>query len=89
MINYVSPSMSSSEVSMTTYMGMTANQKYQNGCHLKTICQNHLKSNDHILEAYVHIYVKDEVSMNTYVDRRAHKRKLLPFKDYKSELLNI
>ena len=45
-----------------------------------------------MLEAYVHIHVKDEVSMTTYMDRRAYKRKLpkcLPFKNYKSESLNI
>ena len=40
----------------------------------------------------MHIHVKDEVSMTTYMDRRAYKRKLpkaLRFKNYKSELLNI
>ena len=45
-----------------------------------------------MLEAFVHIHVKDEVSKTTYVDRRAHKRKFLkclPFKNYKSESLNI
>ena len=40
----------------------------------------------------MHIHVKDKVSMTTYVDRRANKRKLpkcLPFKNYKSESLII
>ena len=41
-------------------------EKYQNGCHLK--------SNDHILEAYVHIHVKDEVSVANFMDRRAKKK---------------
>ena len=48
--------------------------------------------NEHILEVYVHIHVKDEVSMLTHMDRRAYKRKLpnwLPFKNYMSESLNI
>ena len=56
---------------MTIYVDMRANQrKYQNGYHLKTVKVTK-KSNDHILEAYVHIHVKDEVSMTTYMDRRA------------------
>ena len=33
------------------------------------------KSNDHILEAYVYINVKDEVSVANYMDRRAKKEK--------------
>ena len=48
--------------------------------------------NEHILEAHVHIHVKDEVSMPTHMDRRAYERKLqkwLPFKNYKSESLDI
>ena len=51
-----------------------------------------LKSNEHILDVYVYIHVKDEVSMPTHMDRRAYKRKFpkwLPFKNYKSESLNI
>ena len=43
-----------------------------------------LKSNDHILEAHVHIHVKDEVSVTNYMDRRAKKGKLpkwLPFEN--------
>ena len=51
-----------------------------------------LESIEHILDVYVHIHVKDEVSMPTHMDRRAYKRKLpkwLPFKNYKSESLNI
>ena len=39
-------------------------------------------------EAYVHIHVKDEVSMTTYMGRRAHKRKVpkwLLFENYKSD----
>ena len=31
------------------------------------------KCNQHILEVYVHIYTKDEVSMNICMDRRAKK----------------
>ena len=61
---------------MTIYVGMRANNK---------------KSNDHILDAYMHIHVKDVVSMTTYVDRRAYKRKVpkwLPFENWKSDWLN-
>ena len=45
-----------------------------------------------ILGCHMHIHVKDEVSMPTHMGRRVYKRKLpkwLPFKNYKSELLNI
>ena len=45
------------------WAGEQINEKYQNGCHLKTISQNNKKSNDHILEACVHVHVKDEVSV--------------------------
>ena len=34
------------------------------------------KSNYHILELYIHIHTKNEVSMNIYMDRRAYKRKV-------------
>ena len=52
-------------------------EKYQNGCHLKTVSwNNRQKGNDNILEAYLHIHVKDEVSMTTHMDRRACKRKV-------------
>ena len=50
----------------------------------KTIRQNNLNINGHILEACVHILVKDEVSMPAQMDRRACKRKLpkwLPLKN--------
>ena len=51
-----------------------------------------IKSNEHILEAYVHIHVKDQISIPTHMNRRAYKKKLpkwLPIKNYKSESLNI
>ena len=47
-----------------------------------------LKSNDHILEAHVHIHVKDKVSVTNYMDRRAKKGKVtkwLPFENYMSD----
>ena len=59
---------------------------------LKADSLNQPKSNEHILEVYVHIPVKDEVSMPTHMDRRAYERKLpnwLPYKNYKSESLNF
>ena len=43
---------------------------------------------DHILEACVHVHVKDEVSVTNYIDRRAKKGKVpkwLPFENYKSD----
>ena len=46
------------------------------------------KHNDHILEAHVHIHVKDEFSMTTYVNRRAYKRKVPKwqlFENFKSD----
>ena len=44
-----------------------------------TICQRYIPR---------YIHTKDEVSMTTYIDRKAHKRKVpkwLPFEKYKSE----
>ena len=46
------------------------------------------KKSNHKLEVYVHIHTKDEVSMNIYKDKRAHKRKIpkwLPFDNYELE----
>ena len=68
------------------------NEKYQNGCHLKTMCQNNQNSNHHILRINVNVHTKYEVSMTIYVGRRANQRKILkwlPFKNYNSESLNI
>ena len=36
---------------------------YQNGCHLRTISQNHNIFDVHMLGTHVHIYTKYEVSM--------------------------
>ena len=42
-------------------------EKYQNGCHLKKLqVRMTKKSNQHILEAYIHIYTKDNVCMIIY-----------------------
>ena len=68
------------------------NEKYQNGCHLKTISQNNQKSNYHIEGINMNVHTKYEVSMTIYMGRTAHQRKIpkwLPFKKYKSESLNI
>ena len=48
--------------------------KFQNDYHLnvKSGWQN---SNHHILEAHVHIHVKDEVSVTSYMDRTTKKEK--------------
>ena len=46
------------------------------------------KSNHHILEAYVHIHVKDEVFVTSCMDRRVYERKVpkwLPFENFMSE----
>ena len=67
-------------------------EKYQNGCHLKTVRQNNPKSNQHIAEINVNIHTKYEVSITIYVGRRVYQRKVtkwLPLKNYKSESLNI
>ena len=74
------------------WAGEQIKEKYQNGCHLKTISQNHQNSDHHIVGACVHIHNKYKVSMTIYVDSRANKKKvpkLLPFENYKSESLNI
>ena len=72
------------------WAGEQINEKYQNGCHLKTISQNNQKSNQHIVGINVNVQTKYEVSMIIYAGRRANQRKIpkwLPFK--KSESLNI
>ena len=43
-----------------------------------------MTENHHILEVYDHIHAKDEVSMSTYLDKRANERKIpkwLPFEN--------
>ena len=70
------------------WAGEQINEKYQNGCHLKTIHQNNQKSNQHIVGINVNVHTKYEVSMTIYVSRRGNQRKItkwLPFKNYKSE----
>ena len=47
-------------------------KEIQNGCYLKTTCQNNPKSNQHVESAYVHIYTKYKVSMIKYAGRRAN-----------------
>ena len=74
------------------WAGEQIKEKYQNGCHLKTLSQNNQKHNQHIVGAYVHNHNKYKVSVTIYVDRRANQRKLpkwLPLKNYKSDSLNI
>ena len=74
------------------WAGEQITEKYQNGCHLKTISRNNQKCNQHIVGAYVHIHNKYKVSVAIYVDRRVNQRKiprLLSFKNYKLESLNI
>ena len=74
------------------WAGERINEKYQNGCHLKTICQNNQKSNQHIVGINVNGHTEYEVSITIYVGRRANQRKIpkwLLFKNYKSESLNI
>ena len=66
----------------------TKYEKYQNGCHLKTISQNNQKSNHLIVGINVNVHTNYEVSLTIYVGRRANQRKIpkwLPFKIYKSE----
>ena len=55
------------------WAGEQINEKYQNGCHLKTISQNNQKSNQHIVGIVginVNVCTKYEVSMIIYVGRR-------------------
>ena len=70
------------------WAGEQIKEKYQNGCHLKTISQNNQKCNQFTVSAHVHIHNKYKVSVTIYVDRRANQRKipkLLAFENYKSE----
>ena len=74
------------------WAGEQIKEKYQNGCHLKTIGQNNQKSNQRIVGINVNIHTKYEVSMTIYMGRRANQREVsknLPFKNYGSEELNI
>ena len=53
---------------MTVYMGRIAiKEKYQNGCHLKTICQNYKIFDVHMWGIYVHMCTKYEDSMSNPV----------------------
>ena len=54
------------------WAGEQINEKYQNGCHLKTIGQNNQISNQHIVGINVNVHTKYEVSMTIYVGRRAN-----------------
>ena len=57
------------------WAGEQINEKYQNGCHLKTISQNNQKSNQYIVGINVNIHIKCEVFMTIYLGRRANQRK--------------
>ena len=74
---------------MTIYVGMRANQrKIQKRLPFKNCVRT--TTNVMTIETYVHIHVKDEVSMTTCMDRRAYERKVpksLPFENYKSDWL--
>ena len=52
--------------------GEEINEKYQNGCYLKTISQNNQKSNQHIVGINMNVHTKYEVSMTIYVGRRVN-----------------
>ena len=54
------------------WTGEQINEKYQNGCHLKTIHQDNQTSNQHIAGINVNVQTKYEVSMTIYVGRRAN-----------------
>ena len=54
------------------WAGEQINEKYQNGCHLKTISQNNQKRNQHIEGINVNVDTKYEVSMIIYVGRRVN-----------------
>ena len=74
------------------WAGEQINEKYQNGCYLKTISQNNQKSNQLIVGINLNVHTEYKVSMTIYVGRRANQRKIpkwLPFKNCKLESLNI
>ena len=54
------------------WAGEQINEKYKNGCHLKTKNQNNQKSNPHIVGINVNVHTKYKVSMTIYVGRRAN-----------------
>ena len=69
------------------WVGEQISEKYQNGCHSKTISQNNQKSNQDIVGINVNVHTKYDVSMTIYVDRRANQRKIpkwLSLLNYKS-----
>ena len=52
------------------------NEKYQNGCHLKTTHHNNQRSNQHIEGINVNVHTKYEVSMTIYSGRRGNQRNI-------------
>ena len=59
------------------YVGRRANKKkYQNSCYLKTVSQKNQISNQHVLGINMNIHTKYEVSITTFVGRRANQRKV-------------
>ena len=58
------------------WAGQQINEKYQNGCHLKTVSWNSQKSNQHTVGINVNDHTKYKVSMAIYVGRRANQRKI-------------
>ena len=49
------------------WAGEQINEKYQNGCHLKTVSQNNQKCNQHIVGINVNVHTKYEASRTIYV----------------------
>ena len=58
---------------LSVWAGKQIKEKYQNGCHLKYISQNDLKSNQHVVGTCVHIHIKYEVSITIYMHRIANQ----------------
>ena len=52
--------------SLTLSRGEQIKEKYQYGYHLKTVCQNDQKSNQHTSGAHAHIHTKYEVPMTIF-----------------------
>ena len=55
------------------WAGEQINEKYQNGCHLKTLSQNNQKSNQHTVGINVIAHTKCEVSMISKLQVRITK----------------
>ena len=56
------------------WAGEQINEKYQHGCHLKTISQNNQKCNQHIVGINVNVHTKYEDSMTMWAGEQIKEK---------------